>query len=439
MQPSAPALASGIPFIGVLASIALFPIFAPRFWHRYMGLVAGGWIMMLLVQEAVSIGAKGAAIAAWHAILIEYLPFVTLLAALYAAGGGVLLRGGPGGTPAGNTVMLALGTAMAGVMGTTGAAMVLIHPFLRANAHRERKLHLVVFLIVLVANVGGALTPLGDPPLYIGLLHGVPFFWPTRHLSVPMVVIGVPLLLAFYLFDRHFAAGEPPPPAPQPFRVRGWWNISLIALVVLIVLMQGVVQPGDVVLLTQHIGIERLVGIVLFLIIVMVSILVTPRAIRQANDFTWHPMAEVAMLFAAIFITIGPVTDMLRAGMDGPLSSLLHLTSDTAGQPRPLIYFWLTGVLSAFLDNAPTYLVFFELAGLQPPALPGTDNIVLTAISAGAVFFGGLTYIGNAPNMMLRAIASHRGVRMPSFFGFVALSGALLLPVLGLLSVVFFL
>jgi Na+/H+ antiporter NhaD/arsenite permease-like protein len=437
MQPSAPALAWGIPFLGMLVSIALIPMLAPRFWHRRMGAVAFAWSALLLVQETVIIGARAAAASAWHAILIEYLPFVTLLRALDTAGGGVL-RGGPGGTPAGNTATLALGMVMGVVMGTIGATMVLIHPLLHANAHRRRKLHLVVFLIVLVANACGAVTPLGNPPLYIGLLHGVPFFWPARHLILPVLVVAGSLLAVFFLIDRRLAASEPPPPRRLPFRIRGRWNIALIALVALAVLLQGVVQPGDVVLLAQPIGVERLAGIVLFLVVTLVSIRVTPRAIRQGNDFTWHPMAEVAMLFAAIFITIGPVIEMLRAGMAGPLAPLLRLTLDAAGQPRPIAYFWLTGTLSAFLDNAPTYLVFFELAGLRPASLSGADSVVLAAISAGAVFFGGLTYIGNAPNMMLRAIAAHRGVRMPGFFGFMLLSSALLLPVLALVGLLFF-
>jgi Na+/H+ antiporter NhaD/arsenite permease-like protein len=411
---------------------------APRFWHRYMGAVALAWIAIGLTQQTVSIGVAGAAAVAWHALLVEYLPFVALLLALYTAGGGVLLRGGPGGTPGGNTAMLAVGSVMAGIMGTTGAAMVLIHPYLRANAHRRRKLHLAVFLIVLVGNAGGALTPLGDPPLYIGLLLGVPFFWPTRHLVLPMLVIVVPLLVAFWLLDRRMAAGEPCPAARERFRVRGWWNVGLIALVVAIVLLQSVVEPGNVVLLGQYIGIERLIGSALLVGIAAVSVGITPSAIRHGNDFTWEPMAEVAILFAAIFITIDPVIGMLRAGVDGPLASLLRLTLNTAGQPNPIAYFWLTGVLSAFLDNAPTYLVFFELAGLKPPALSGGDDVVLAAISAGAVFFGGLTYIGNAPNMMLRSIASHRGVPMPGFFGYMLWSSALLLPVLVLVTVLFF-
>jgi Na+/H+ antiporter NhaD/arsenite permease-like protein len=436
MQPSAPGLESGLPFVGLLASMAVMPIVAPRFWHRRMGFVALAWSVVLLAQETVANGAGTAVAAAWHAILIEYLPFVTLLLALYTAGGGVLLRGGPAGSPLGNTAMLAMGLVMGSVMGTTGASMVLIHPLLRANAHRRRKMHLVLFLIVLVANA--SITPLGNPPLYIGLLHGVPFFWPIRNLIAPLLVVVLMLLMMFYLIDRRFAATEPPPPKPQPFHIRGWSNIALILLVILVVLLQGAVQPGQLVLLGQHVGVEKVAGVLILVAATMVSVKFTPRAIRQANDFTWHPMAEVAMLFAAIFVTIGPVIDMLQAGLDGPLASLLRLTRGDDGRPLPLAYFWLTGILSALLDNAPTYLVFFELAGIRPDQLTAADAMILTAISAGAVFCGGLTYIGNAPNMMLRAIASHRGVRMPGFFGFMFLSSCVMLPVLVLVSLLFF-
>jgi Na+/H+ antiporter NhaD/arsenite permease-like protein len=436
MQSSAPALESGLPFVGLLASIAVLPIVAPRFWHRRMGIVAFAWSAVLIAQQAVILEVGPAVAKAWHAILIEYLPFVMLLLALYTTGGGVLLRGGPAGTPHGNTAMLALGLLMGAVMGTTGASMVLIHPLLHANAHRRRKLHLVLFLIVLVGNA--SITPLGNPPLYIGLLHGVPFFWPIRHLIAPLMVVIVLLLGAFYMIDRRFAATEPPPPERQPFRVRGWWNVALILVVVVIVLLQGSVNLGQVVLGGQPVGIGHITGILILVAVTLLSLRITPRAIRQANDFTWHPMAEVAMLFAAIFVTIAPVVDMLQAGPDGPLAPLLALTRDSDGNPEPLAYFWLTGVLSAFLDNAPTYLVFFELAGIRPASLGGPDGVILMAISAGAVFFGGLTYIGNAPNMMLRTIASHRGVRMPAFFTFTLLSSCLLLPVLALVGLLFF-
>jgi Na+/H+ antiporter NhaD/arsenite permease-like protein len=328
--------------------------------------------------------------------------------------------------------------AMGVVMGTTGASMVLIHPLLRANAHRRRKVHLVVFVIVLVANASGALTPLGNPPLYIGLLHGVPFFWPARHLLAPLLVVAVLLLASFYLIDRHLAASEPPAPRAERFRVRGLGNLALILLVVAVVLAQGFVRPWTVVVLGEPVIVAQFGGVAVLLLVALVSAAFTPRAIRQANDFTWQPMAEVAILFAAIFITIGPVVAMLEAGLGGPLAPLLRLSRDGGGQNLPLMYFWLTGILSALLDNAPTYLVFFELAGIHPTALSGADGVTLAAISAGAVFFGGLTYIGNAPNMMLRAIAAHRGVRMPGFFGFALLASVLLLPVLALVGLLFF-
>jgi len=438
MQSSAPALAWGIPFAGFLASMAVLPVVAPRFWHRRMWVVAFAWSAALLSCQALMSGIGAAAAAIWHALLIDYLPFVTLLLALYAAGGGVLLRGGPAGTPRGNTVMLALGMAMGVVMGTTGASMVLIHPLLRANAHRRRKVHLVVFVIVLVANASGALTPLGNPPLYIGLLHGVPFFWPARHLLAPLLVVAVLLLTLFYLIDRHLAASEAPAPRAERFRVRGWGNVALILLVVAVVLAQGFVRPWAVVVLGESVIVSQFGGVAVLLLVALVSVAFTPRAIRQSNDFTWQPMAEVAILFAAIFITIGPVVAMLHAGLDGPIAPLLRLSRDGGGQNLPLMYFWLTGILSALLDNAPTYLVFFELAGIHPTALSGAEGVTLAAISAGAVFFGGLTYIGNAPNMMLRAIAAHRGVRMPGFFGFALLASVLLLPALAVVGLLFF-
>lgn len=423
-----------VPFGGMLASIALFPMLAPRFWHRRMAAVALGWVLVLVVQETLVIGPRGAAAEAWHAVLDEYLPFVTLLLALYTAAGGILLRGGLRGTPLGNTVMLALATLAGGVMGTIGAAMVLIHPLLHANAHRARKVHLVVFFILLAGNAGGALSPLG-PPLYIGLLQDVPFFWPLRHLGVPLLLLATVLLATFCLLDWRMSRSDPPASQAERFRLRGWPNVVMVLVVAVNVVVQGLVDLGEVDLLGQDIETVRLAGVALCLGVSVLSLVVTPRAVRQGNDFSWHPMVEVAVLFAAIFITIEPVIDMLRAGLDGPLAPLLRLTTDAAGQPIPLAFFWLAGILSAFLDNAPTYLVFFKLAGDDPA---GRGMVVLRALSAGAVFFGGLTYIGNAPNLMLRAIASHRGVRMPGFFTFTAYAALALLPVFVLMSLLFF-
>jgi Na+/H+ antiporter NhaD/arsenite permease-like protein len=434
----APGLAWGLPFLGVLLSIALGPILAPRLWHRRADALAAAWCVALLLPQALVYGPGRAAHDAWHAVLVEYLPFVTLLLALFVAGGGILLSDGPWGTPAGNTLLLAIGMVLAGLMGTTGAAMVLVHPLLRANAHRRRRVHLVIFFIVLVANVGGATTPLGDPPLYIGFLHGVPFAWPLLNLGPKLALIAAILLPAFYVLDRRLAAGEPPPAPRRRLRIQGWSNVVIVIIVALTVLAQGVWHPGDVVLLGQKIGSERVLAMAIFLAVAVISMRTTRRSIRQGNLFNWDPIVEVATLFAAIFITITPVMAMLAAGFHGPLAPLLRLTLDRAGDPLPLAYFWLTGVLSAFLDNAPTYLVFFELAGGDPVRLTGTLNSTLAGIAGGAVFFGALTYIGNAPNMMVRSIASHRGVRMPSFFAFIGMSAALMLPVLVLVSVLFF-
>jgi len=441
MQPAeiaAPGLIWAAPFLGVLVSIAVLPALAPRFWHRRVGVVAGFWVASLLLLQAVAAGPAVAVASAWHAVLIEYLPFVTLLFALYAAGGGVLIRGGPAGRPAGNTVMLAAGMALGVVMGQAGAAMVLINPLLHANAHRRRKVHLVLFVVVLVANASGALTPLGNPPLYIGFLQGVPFFWTTQHLLAPLLLLAGVLLAAFYLIDRLLAAGEPAAPAAERLRVRGWGNAALILLTGAVVLAQNTMTGGEASLFGQPVAVARLAAIGAFLAVTILSAALTPRAIRQANDFAWEPMIEVGKLFLAIFVTIQPVLRMLEAGLHGPLAWVLRLTLDGTGAPRPAAYFWLAGTLSAFLDNAPTYLVFFKLAGLHPPAVEAGQVRALAALSAGAVFFGGLTYIGNAPNMMLRGVAAHRGVRMPGFFGFMAMAAAVLLPVLVVLTVVFF-
>ncbi len=434
-----PGLVWGVPFAGMLLSVALFPILAPRFWHRWMGLVAVLWSAALILPMA-ALGTVAAAYhTAWEALLADYLPFVALLVAMYAVGGGVLLEGGPWGTPRGNTALMALATVLSGLVGPVPVSMVLIHPLLRANAHRRHKVHLVVFFIVLVCNVGGVTTPLGNPPLYIGLLQGVPFLWPAAMLWRVLLVLAVPLLAVFWWFDHRSALADPVPAMRRRLHMRGWENIALLGLVVAVVLGQGAWQPGPVSFLGAEIGRERLLGALLFLAIAAVSAWRTPRAVRQANMFAWGPMVEVAKLFAGIFVTITPALAMLHAGLDGPLGGVLRLATDAHGQPWPVVYFWLSGILSAFLDNAPTYFLFFQMAGSDPAALTGAHAATLMAMSAGSVCFGALTYIGNAPNMMVRGVAAHRGVRMPGFFGYMLYACALLLPGFALLTLLFFL
>ncbi len=425
-----------LPFAGLLLTIAVVPLVAPQFWHHRMGMVATLWALVLLVPQAWLLGAGVTLQGVWHAVLLEYLPFLALLLALFTCGGGLVIEGGPWGTPAGNTLLLAIGTALAGVMGTTGVSMVLIHPLLRANAHRRRRVHLVIFFIVLCGNAGGATSPLGDPPLYLGFLQGVPFEWPLLNLGVPLILLAMPLLTAFYLIDRQLCRGETMPPRDTRLRLRGGWNLALIGVVVTCVLAQGLWHPGDIVLFGQAIGGERLAGMAVLAAITAVSLATTERRVRDSNLFTWAPMAEVGKLFAAIFVTIGPVLAILQAGAAGPAAGLVRLTLNAGGTPDPVAYFWLTGLLSAFLDNAPTYLVFFQMAGDTPGQLTGPLNPVLTALSSGAVFFGALTYIGNAPNMMIRSIAAHRGIRMPGFFAYAGWAGLLLVPCFALLSLV---
>jgi Na+/H+ antiporter NhaD/arsenite permease-like protein len=410
-----PPLPWAIPFAGLLLSIALGPMLAPRLWQRRARLVLCGWILALLLPEVVLLGAGATALALERAVLDQYLPFITLLLALYTTAGGVFLAGGPWGRPAGNTALLAFGTLLGGVVGTTAAAMVLIHPLLAANAHRRRKGHIVVFFIVLVANAGGALSPIGNPPLYVGFLQGVPFFWPLRNLWLPLLLLAGPLLAGFYLLDRMLAAGENLAPRPQPLRLRGAANLALIAVVALAVVVLGTWG-----------------GVLVSIAASLLSVLITPRAVRGRNMFSWAPIVEVAELFAAIFITIAPVLAMLRAGPAGPLGGLLRLVAGPAG------YFWLTGLLSAFLDNAPTYLVFFGMAGGDAGRLIVPPARTLVAISTGAVFFGGLTYIGAAPNLLIRAIAARRGVRMPGFFGYCGIAVLVLALPLLLVSFVLF-
>jgi Na+/H+ antiporter NhaD/arsenite permease-like protein len=320
--------------------------------------------------------------------------------------------------------------------------MLLVRPVLRANAQRKHRTHTMIFFIFLVSNIGGCLTPLGDPPLFLGFLKGVAFFWPTEHLFAPLLLASALLLLVYHQMDVRFFRREADeirddPGTVEPLRIQGGVNIPLLMLVVLVVLLEGIWHPGAATFLKQEIAIEVLVGDALLLAIAAYSIWATPSMVRNANGFTWGAMIEVAKVFAAIFVTITPAIMILRAGREGAAAPLLALVTRDDGKPDPAMYFWLTGLLSSFLDNAPTYLIFFNLAGGDAEALMGPGATVLAAISAGAVFMGANSYIGNAPNFMVRSIAEEQGVPMPSFFGYCAWAGAILLPLFALLTVIF--
>ncbi|GAB5467035.1 MAG: sodium:proton antiporter [Rhodospirillales bacterium] len=437
----------GIPFVGILLSIAVLPLIAPLFWHRNFGRVSLFWALLTIVPFAVVFGFGVTLYEVLHIALLEYLPFIILLFSLFTVAGGVRLRGSLRGSPLVNTGLLLLGTVLASWMGTTGAAMLLIRPMLRANAWRKHKVHVFVFFIFLVANVGGSLTPLGDPPLFLGFLKGVEFFWPTVQLLVPMLVVAIPLLVVFFVFDTIMFRREENRHAPveagaegqeEKLGLEGGVNLLLLVGVVFAVLMSGVWSP-EITFDVYHVPVElqNLVRDLLLLFVAVLSLILTRNESRKANSFSWFPIIEVAKLFAGIFITIFPVIAMLKAGEAGALGIIVETVSDQ-GQPNNIMYFWVTGILSSFLDNAPTYLVFFNTAGGDAEALMGPLETTLLAISCGAVFMGANTYIGNAPNFMVRSICEDQGVAMPSFFGYMAWSAIFLMPLFVVVTLIFF-
>ena len=433
------------PFAGILLSIALFPLLAPAFWHHHFGKVSAFWALAFLLPFLGLFGWELALFETLHVALLEYIPFIILLLALFTVAGGIRLTGRLVGTPVVNTAILLLGTVLASWMGTTGAAMLLIRPIIRANAWRRYKVHTMVFFIFLVANIGGSLTPLGDPPLFLGFLKGVDFFWPTTAMLVPMLLVAGLLLVLYYAVDSFFYRRETGGPAEEdegggePLGVTGKANFLLLGAIVASVLMSGVWRP-HVSFDVFHVDVElqNLSRDLLLLGIVWVSWAVTDRANRDANGFSWFPILEVAKLFAGIFLTIVPAIAILRAGASGALEPVVSLVTGADGQPVEAMYFWLTGILSSFLDNAPTYLMFFNTAGGDAQELMGPLYGTLLAISAGAVFMGANTYIGNAPNFMVRAICEERGIAMPSFFGYMAWSVGILVPIFLLVTLVFF-
>ena len=523
-----------IPFTGMLLSIALGPILAPHFWHANYGKVAAGWIVLFSIPFLATY--KGDAFyEILHIVLLDYVPFIILLGALFTAAGGICLKGSLRGSPTVNTAILFIGTVLASWMGTTGAAMLLIRPILRANAWRKHKVHVVVFFIFLVANIGGSLTPLGDPPLFLGFLKGVDFFWTMKLLPV-MTPVALFLLAVFFIFDTIMFKKEGPAPddgEKVPLKLEGTINFALIGCIIGAILLstwlgknkftdssvgekmkpaieaavfemkeakadlsnyvetnadatfdesnqeyhQKRVTHLDAVSAVNQLRAKRthdetmglhvfgvtvsfsnLVRDGLLILIALLSLKLTPMYrtvkdehghevaaegeeksnVRAANGFTWEPILEVAKLFIAIFICMIPALKILQAGVNGGLSSVVLAVQSSTNDPVNMMYFWLTGILSSFLDNAPTYVVFFNTAGGDPTSLMGPLGQTLLAISCGAVFMGANTYIGNAPNFMVKAIAEENGVKMPSFFGYMAWSVAILVPTFIIVTLIYF-
>jgi Na+/H+ antiporter NhaD/arsenite permease-like protein len=438
---------SALPFVGILLSIALFPLLAPRFWHHHYPKVAAAWSVVLLVPFVAAY--RGAAVhEVLHVAIIDYVPFIILLAALFTIGGGIYVRGSLRGSPGVNATIMAIGTILASWIGTTGAAMLLVRPLLRANKERRHKAHTVVFFIFLVANIGGTLTPLGDPPLFLGFLHGVPFFWTftlwREWLLVGGLVLATYVALDVYHWRREDALLRERGGGPgEPLRVEGWHNFLFLGGVLAAVMASGFVHAGEVTILGVHQQVQNLFRDAFLAAMLAGSWLTTSRQVRAENEYSWAPIKEVAILFAGIFATIIPAIAMLRAGEQGAMAFIIRAVQE------PAHYFWATGSLSSFLDNAPTYLTFMATAlGRLYPDVVGREAVLrliaenhqyLMAVSTGAVFMGANTYIGNAPNFMVKSIAEEAGIAMPSFFGYIfRYSLPFLIPVFLLTTWIFF-
>lgn len=447
------------PFIGILLSIALIPLFRPHWWEKNMGKVSAFWIVAFLVPFTQEYGGWIAAYKAMHIIVLDYIPFIILVGTLFVISGGIVVRGTMRGTPLVNGGMLMTGTLLASCIGTTGASMLLIRPLIRAIKNRKWKVHTIVFFIFMVSNIGGALTPLGDPPLFLGFLHGVPFFW-TMRLALPMglsilILISLYLLIDWILYKREKEGSDVEEAAvedkgdKQPISIVGTHNLIFLAGVVGAVILGGIFNKSPlfvdqvtgsargILLLSQPdhqlvLPWANLIRDGIILLMAWLSLRSTSQKLREENFFTWGPITEVAVLFAGIFLTMIPALEILQA------------RGGEFGVSTPAQFFWATGVLSSFLDNAPTYLTFLSLAG----GLGMTEGVatdlgtvapsILMAISCGAVFMGANSYIGNAPNFMVRSIAEENGIKMPSFFGYMGWSVAILIPIFLLNTIIFF-
>ncbi len=447
-----------IPFVGMLLSIAIFPLAKPEWWERRQLQVAIFWSLVFLVPFSIAYGMGETAYQLMETVILDYVPFIVLLFGLFVVSGGIHISGTIAGTTKNNVILLAIGTLLASWVGTTGAAMLLIRPVLRANHWRKHKTHIVIFFIFLVANIGGCLTPLGDPPLFLGYLRGVPFFWTLMHIWPLLLVNSNVLLVVFAFVDRHFIKRESNEALDLlklereaddrvPIRIEGVHNLIFLGIIIVAVILNGVIPQTEFFLDDAgnvfgidihehvHLGFNYFLQIALILLASALSMGTTKKDIRAANDFEWGPIAEVAKLFIGIFITMIPALALLRAN------------GAALGIDSPLKFFWITGALSSFLDNSPTYVVFLTTACALGATGAGTvlttvgaiSEHILLAISAGAVFMGAITYIGNAPNFMVKSMAERGNVKMPSFFGYMGWSLAILAPLFLLDSVLFFL
>jgi Na+/H+ antiporter NhaD/arsenite permease-like protein len=413
-----------IPFAGILLSIALMPLWTPHFWHHHFPKVAAFWALVMAIPF-IYFFKSDAVYSIAHIFIIDYIPFIILLWALFTVSGGIYIKGSLKGTPAVNSLLLLIGTILASVIGTTGASVLMIRPVLRSNSWRKYRVHTIVFFIFLVGNIGGSLTPIGDPPLFLGFLHGVPFFW-TLKILPQMAFASAILLFLHFIIDSYWYKKEDKSALQhsdaEPLKIEGARNFIFLAGIICAVLFSGIVKLGEINIFGIHQSVENLIKDAVLIVMGFLSLFFTKPEARKGNEFSWAPILEVAYLFAGIFMTIIPALAILKAGENGALSFLIKAVN------TPAHYFWAAGTLSSFLDNAPTYLTFFNSAiGKFYPGMPEAEAVArlimekipyLAAVSAGAVFMGANTYIGNAPNFMVKSIAEEAGVKMPSFFGY---------------------
>lgn len=440
-----------IPFAGLLLCIAILPLIKPVWWEEHQPLAVAFWSLLFILPFAYLYGAGNALETVLECIINDYLVFIVLLFGLFCVSGNITMEGDLAGSPRVNVMLLLIGTLLSSWIGTTGASMLMVRPVIKMNSWRRRKCHIMVFFIFLISNIGGCLTPIGDPPLLMGFMHGVPFFW-SLHLIGIMLFNVILLLFVFYWVDRRayrkdIAEGMKPDiskPGTE-IKIKGLHNLIFLVMIVAAVILSGVLpglsmfqdHAGNVLGIRLYkevsLSIPSIIEIVLILTAAFLSFRTTDGEIRRQNHFTWGAIREVAVLFVGIFITMQPALMLLKA------------KGASLGITEPFEMFWTTGMLSSFLDNTPTYLVFLTTAGALGFQNGMATNLgmipmeMLMAISAGAVFMGANTYIGNAPNFMVKSIADENGIQMPSFFGYLLWSFGFLIPVFLLDTLLFFL
>lgn len=423
-----------IPFVVMLLTIAIAPLVVEHWWEKNRNKLI--FTLALSIPTAILLASYGLGENVLHQLLFDYIPFIMLLLALFVVTGGINIKGDISATPGVNTLLLGIGWILASFMGTTGAAMLLIRPLLTINQQRQHRVHTVMFFIALVANCGGLLTPLGDPPLFLLYLRGASFEWFFRLLP-QWIFVGMVLLALYALTDLYYFRREPAhlrkrdEEEQEPIRLTGAINfLWLAAVIAAVVFLNASYIPA---IADHHAPLYvRFVREIVLLLIVLASLWTTAREVRKANNFSWEPIAEVAILFVGIFTTMTP--------------ALLYLNANapSLGLSEPWQFYYSTGLLSSFLDNAPTAVAFHTVASGLPviegvPYVAGIPEVLLKVIALGSVFFGAMTYIGNGPNFMVKAIAEQEGVKMPSFFGYMTkFSLIVLLPIYVLAQLIFF-